>query len=163
VLCPAPTRCSETSMLFPSRKRKTPLSQSSSELYRQREHRLSAKLVPTFEDKGYHVVSVTHPYGRILGFLDRSCYFVFQVAPQLYSRGLVDPVPDPRLLRKSGIPGNRTRTSGSVARNSDHWTTEAVSFRAEYFENHEARHEVPKLILAVCYKPKGRGVRFPMG
>jgi hypothetical protein len=32
-------------------------------------------------------VSVTDPYGRILGFLDRSRYFFFQVAPQLYSRG----------------------------------------------------------------------------
>jgi hypothetical protein len=38
----------------------------------------------------------------------------------------VDPVPDPLLLRKSGSAGNRTRTSGSVARNSDHQTTEAV-------------------------------------
>jgi hypothetical protein len=26
-------------------------------------------------------------YGRIIGFLDRSRYFFFQVAPQLYSRG----------------------------------------------------------------------------
>jgi hypothetical protein len=32
----------------------------------------------------------------------------------------VDPVPDPLLLRKSGSAGNLTRTSGSVARNSDH-------------------------------------------
>jgi hypothetical protein len=31
----------------------------------------------------------------------------------------VDPVPDPLLLRKSGSAGNRTRTSGSVARNPD--------------------------------------------
>jgi hypothetical protein len=38
----------------------------------------------------------------------------------------VDPIPDPLLLRKSGSAGNRTRTSGPVARNSDHWTTEAV-------------------------------------
>jgi hypothetical protein len=38
----------------------------------------------------------------------------------------VDPVPDPLLLRKSGSDGNRTRTSGSVARNSDHYTTEEV-------------------------------------
>jgi hypothetical protein len=37
----------------------------------------------------------------------------------------VDPVPDPLLLRKSGSAG----TSGSVARNSDHSTTEAVSVR----------------------------------
>jgi hypothetical protein len=38
----------------------------------------------------------------------------------------VDPVPDPLLHRKSGSAGNGTRSSGSVARNSDHWTTEAV-------------------------------------
>jgi hypothetical protein len=30
----------------------------------------------------------------------------------------VDPVPDPLLFRKSGSAGNRSRTSGSVARNS---------------------------------------------
>jgi hypothetical protein len=35
---------------------------------------------------------------------------------------------DPLLLRKSGSAGNRTRTSGCVARNSDHYTTEAVYF-----------------------------------
>jgi hypothetical protein len=44
-----------------------------------------------------------------LGFLDRSSYFSIQVAPQLSSRGWVDPVPDPLLLRKSGSPGNRIR------------------------------------------------------
>jgi hypothetical protein len=53
----------------------------------QSDRRLSAKLVPTFADRGCHVVSVTDPYGRILGFLHRSRYFLFQVAPQLYSRG----------------------------------------------------------------------------
>jgi hypothetical protein len=36
----------------------------------------------------------------------------------------VGPVPDLLLLRKSGSAGNRTRTSGSVARNSDHYTTD---------------------------------------
>jgi hypothetical protein len=70
--------------------------------------------------EGWRVVSVTNSYGRILGFLNRSRYFFFQVAPQLYSRGWVDPVPDPLLLRKSGSTGNRTRTSGSVARNCNH-------------------------------------------
>jgi hypothetical protein len=43
-----------------------------------------------FADRGCHVVSVTDPYGRILGF--------YQVAPQLCSRGWVDPVPDPLLF-----------------------------------------------------------------
>jgi hypothetical protein len=28
--------------------------------------------VPTFADSGCHVVSMTDPYGRILGFLDRT-------------------------------------------------------------------------------------------
>jgi hypothetical protein len=55
--------------------KKTPWSESASELYRPSDRRLSAKLVPTFADKGCHVVSVTDPYGRILGFLDRNRYF----------------------------------------------------------------------------------------
>jgi hypothetical protein len=84
------------------------------------DRRLSAKLVPTFADRGCRVVSATDPHGRILGFLDRSGYFFIQVAPQLSLRGWVNPVPDPLLLRKSVSAGNRTRTSGSVARNSDH-------------------------------------------
>jgi hypothetical protein len=49
----------------------TPWLESTSELYRPSYHRLSAKLVPTFADRGCRVVSVTDPYGRILGFLDR--------------------------------------------------------------------------------------------
>jgi hypothetical protein len=61
-----------------------------------------------FADRGCHVVSVTNPYDRILGFLVQSRYFFFQVAPQLYSRGWVDPVPDP-LLFFLVVPGNRTR------------------------------------------------------
>jgi hypothetical protein len=56
---------------------------SASELYRLSDRLLSAQLVPTFADRGCHVVSVTDPYGRILGFLDLSHYFFFQVAPQL--------------------------------------------------------------------------------
>jgi hypothetical protein len=65
-------------------------------------------------------VSVTDPYGRILGFLDQSRYFFFQVASQLILMRLSGPRPDPLLVRKSGSLGNRTRTTGSVARNSDH-------------------------------------------
>jgi hypothetical protein len=81
---------------------------------------LSAKLVPTSADRG-----VTHgqrggtlrPYSL---FLDRSCYFFFPVVPHLCLLGWVDTVPDPLLLGKSGNAWNRTWTSGSVARNSDH-------------------------------------------
>jgi hypothetical protein len=70
---------------------------------------LVGEVSANFSDTGCHVVSVTDPYGSSLGFLDRSRYFFFHVAPQLYSRGWVDPVPDPLLLRKSGSAGNRTQ------------------------------------------------------
>jgi hypothetical protein len=99
---------------------RTPWPQSASELYRPRDRRLSTKLVPTFADKECCVVSATDSYGRILASLDRSRYFFFQVAPQLYLRGWVDPVPDPKFLRKSGSAGNQIRNVWSVARNSDH-------------------------------------------
>jgi hypothetical protein len=65
------------------------------------DHHLPAKLMATSADSGCCVVSTTDPYDRILGFLDRSSYFFFQEAPQLYSRGWEDPVPIPLLLRKS--------------------------------------------------------------
>jgi hypothetical protein len=54
---------------------KTPWSESASELYRLSDRRLSTKWLPTFADRGCRVVSVTDPYCRILGFLDRSRYF----------------------------------------------------------------------------------------
>jgi hypothetical protein len=65
-------------------KKKIQLPESASELYRLSDRRLSAKLVPTLANRGCHVVSVTDPYSRILGFLDRSRYFFFQVAPQQF-------------------------------------------------------------------------------
>jgi hypothetical protein len=52
----------------------------------------------SFADRECRVVSATDPHGRILGFLDRSRYYFFQVAPQLYSRGWLDPVPDPQKM-----------------------------------------------------------------
>jgi hypothetical protein len=51
------------------------------------DRRLSAKWLPTF-------VSVTDSYGRILGFSRQDPLLFYQVAPQLHSRGWVDPVPD---------------------------------------------------------------------
>jgi hypothetical protein len=50
------------------------------------------------------------PYSR---FSRQEPLRFYQVTPQLYSRGWVDPVPDPLLF--SGSAGNRTRASGSVA------------------------------------------------
>jgi hypothetical protein len=54
-------------------KKQTPWRESASELYRPSDHRLLAKLVSAFADKGCHVVSMTDPHGRILDFLDREC------------------------------------------------------------------------------------------
>jgi hypothetical protein len=91
---------------------------SASELYRPSERHFSAKLVPTFTDRGCRVVSAMDPHGGVLGFLDRNRNFSFQVVPQLYSRCWVDPVPNPLLLRNSSSAGNWTRSSGHVSSNS---------------------------------------------
>jgi hypothetical protein len=65
----------EINRLYIQTNKQAPWSESASELYRQSDRRLSAKWLPTFADRGCHVVRVTDPYGRILGFLDRSHYF----------------------------------------------------------------------------------------
>jgi hypothetical protein len=49
------------------------------------------------------------PWPLISVFYTHSHYFSIQIASQLYSRGWVDPVPHPSLLRKSGSAGNWTR------------------------------------------------------
>jgi hypothetical protein len=53
----------------PTEGEKTPWPESASELYRPDDCRVSAKLVPTFADRGCHVISVTDPYGHILDCL----------------------------------------------------------------------------------------------
>jgi hypothetical protein len=90
-------------------KKKAPWSESARELYRPSDRRLSANLVPIFADRRCCVVNATDRHGRILSFLDRTRYFSFQVAPQLYSRSWVDPVPDLLFLRKFDSAENRTR------------------------------------------------------
>jgi hypothetical protein len=45
-------------------KKKPPWSESASELYRPSDRRLSVKWLPTFADRGCHMVSVTDPSGR---------------------------------------------------------------------------------------------------
>jgi hypothetical protein len=44
-----------------------------------------------------------------LCFLERSRYILFKIAPNLFSRSWVDPIPDSQLLRNSDIAGIRTR------------------------------------------------------
>jgi hypothetical protein len=73
-----------THNLYSSSNKKTPWSEFASELYRLRDRRLSAKSLPTFVDRGCHVVSVTSlwPYSR---FSRQEPLLFYQVAPQLYS------------------------------------------------------------------------------
>jgi hypothetical protein len=68
--------------------KQTPWPESVRELYRPSDRRLLAKLAPTFADREFHVFSVTDPYARILGFLDRSptCVAEVDVAAALMAR-----------------------------------------------------------------------------
>jgi hypothetical protein len=53
----------------------------------ERSH-LSAKLVSNISDRGCRLVSATDPHGRILCFLDRCRYCLFQIAPVNRTRDL---------------------------------------------------------------------------
>jgi hypothetical protein len=55
------------------------------------------------------VVSSTDSHDHIMEFLDQSCYYFFGVAPELYSRGCMDPVSEPLLLRTCSSAENRTQ------------------------------------------------------
>jgi hypothetical protein len=64
------------------------------------------------------VVSVTDPHGRILGFLYRSRYFSIKLL--LICTHEAEWAPFQNHYVFSGSAGNRTRASGSIAKNSDH-------------------------------------------
>jgi hypothetical protein len=104
-----PVHKADNLIAIKTKNKQTPFSESANKLSRPSDTVLSAKLVPTFANRGCRVVSATDPQGRILGVLDRSRYY-FQVAPQLYSRGWVDHVTSPpsvsRLSRRCGILNN---------------------------------------------------------
>jgi hypothetical protein len=80
-------------------------------LYRLSKHRLSAKLVRGQRDGSLRAYSRFSRPGP-LHFLSSSSSIVFTRLSGPRSRLI--------LLRKSGSAGNRSRTSGSVAKNSDH-------------------------------------------
>jgi hypothetical protein len=74
--------------------------ESASKLYRASDRRLSAKLVPTFADRGCYVVSVTDPYSRILGFYTGATTFL--------------PCSSSILLTRLGEPRSRPTTSQKI-------------------------------------------------
>jgi hypothetical protein len=65
------------------------------------------------------VISVTDPYGRIVGFLDRSRYFSIKLLLSCTHEAEWTPF-QTHYVFFSGSVGNRTQASGSVAKNSDH-------------------------------------------
>jgi hypothetical protein len=67
--------CSQTAECNKQTNKETLWPESSSELYRPSDRRSSEKLVLTFADRECNVISVTDPYVRILGFIDRSRHF----------------------------------------------------------------------------------------
>jgi hypothetical protein len=88
----------------------TPWYKSANELYRPSDRRLSAKLVPTFSLRGCHVLSVTDPYGCILGFLDQtfrieSLHTLHQCLSMLFVR---------RLLSSRLLPDANSRFSANM-------------------------------------------------
>jgi hypothetical protein len=90
--------CSGPAVAFPFVLKKTPWCESANELYRPRDQLLSAKWLPTFcglmVTRGQRDGSL-RPYSR---FPRQESLLFYQVAPQLYSRGWADPVPDPLLF-----------------------------------------------------------------
>jgi hypothetical protein len=84
------------------------------------------KLVPTFADRGCHVVSVTDPYGRVLDFLDRNRYFSSNWLLNCTQEAEWIPFQTHYFSENLVASGIDSWTSGSAARNSDHWTKEAV-------------------------------------
>jgi hypothetical protein len=72
---------------------------------------------------------MTDPYGSVSGFLDRSRYYFFQVAPRLHTyEAKWTPFQTHYFSENLVAPGIETRASGFAARNSGHQTTEAVYF-----------------------------------
>jgi hypothetical protein len=93
---------------------------SVSELYRQNDRRLSAKLVQTFEDRGCWVVSRTDPCGRILDFVDRNRYSSSKLVLSCTHETEWTPFQTHYFSETLVVPGIETRTSGSVVRKQHH-------------------------------------------
>jgi hypothetical protein len=80
---------------------------------------LVGEVIANFLRRGCHVVSATDPYGRIIGFLERSRYFSIKYLLSCTHEAEWTPL-QTHYFFFSGSAGNRTRASGSVAKNSDH-------------------------------------------
>jgi hypothetical protein len=92
-------------------------SQSTTWLYLTSDRLLSAKLMPTFADRGCHVVSVAKPHGRNFNFLDQSRCYIFLNCPH---EAVWTAFQTHCCSENLAEPGIEPGTPISVARNSDH-------------------------------------------
>jgi hypothetical protein len=101
--------------------------ESASELYRPSDRRLSAKSVPAFADRGLsHSQRSRSPMTVISVFCQEPLLFLSSSSSIVLMR-LSGSRSKPTASQANLVAaGNRTRTSGSIAKNSDHRTTEAV-------------------------------------
>jgi hypothetical protein len=109
---------SSGSLVYPHKQKQSLWPESASELYWPSDRRLSAKWLPTRADRRCHVVSVTDPSGRIFSVFKTGAA-TFLSSSSVVLTKLSGPRSRPTTFF-SGSAGNRTRASGSVAKNSDH-------------------------------------------
>jgi hypothetical protein len=82
-----------------------------------------------------------------LSSMGRSHYLFLQVALQSSSLGIVEPVAEQLLLRKSGSAGNRVRNLWIFSQEFDHWTTKAAMNLTQHFLN--INYEILKLLWGI--------------
>jgi hypothetical protein len=87
---------------------------------------MSAKLVPTFSDRGCRVVSAVDPPGHQSWFSRPGAAFPFKYLLSYAHEAEWTPFQTHYFSENLVAPGIEPGTSGSVARNSDHLTTEVV-------------------------------------
>jgi hypothetical protein len=87
--------CFTKEICYTKIKKKTPWSESASELYRPSDRRMSAKWLPTCVDRRRHVVSMTDPSGHISRFSRQEPLLFYQVAPQFVLTRLSAPCSRP--------------------------------------------------------------------
>jgi hypothetical protein len=94
---------------------------SASELYRPRDRRMSANLVPTFANRGCHVVRATDPYGRSFRFPRPEPLLFNSSSSRIILTRLSWPGSRPTTFPGNLIaPGIEPGNSRPVARNSEY-------------------------------------------
>ena len=93
--------------------------------------------------QGILLLAKCYPSTLISVFLTGFCYFSYQVATQLASRGWVDPIPDP-ILPEKFLGYSRELNPGPLGWQSDMLTTIPNRWSTSFldWENHENNNQV---------------------